>query len=437
MENPEDLNRADLAARQMSLLRSQLAAVAAGNRFWQPRLLAVGLTAESLRSLDDLTRLPTLRKAELIADQAQSPPYGTNLTQPVERYTRLHQTSGTTTGQPLRWLDTPQNWANLLDVWQQIYRMLPLRPDHRGCFPFSFGPFLGFWAGFEAALQAGRFAVAAGGMSSEARLNLIADNNINLIGCTPTYALRLAEVAQQQGRDLRALKVDTLLVAGEPGGNVPAVRQRLQELWGADVVDHWGMTEVGPLGIAVQGSRHQLTILETACIAEILEIDRDEPVVAGQLGELVITTLTRTDSPVFRFRTGDLVQQALDPEPHGRALLRLEGGVQGRVDDMLIIRGNNVFPSSIEAVIRSMGEIVEYRLIVERHREMQELQVEIELAADTEPSRCAAIARGLATSIKDRLNFQARVTVVAAGSLPRYEMKARRIVEQSDKPSGR
>jgi len=431
MTDPEDLPRAELEARQLIKLRALVADVQSGNRFWQPRLQQAGITAESLTSLADLQRLPTLHKADLSADQAASPPYGTNLTRPIAEYTRLHQTSGTTTGQPLRWLDTPRNWDGLMECWRQIYRLMPLRPDHRCCFPFSFGPFLGFWAGFEAAVAQSRFAIAAGGLSSEARLKLIADNQINLVGCTPTYALRLIEVASAQQVDLKSLGVDTILVAGEPGGNVPAIRDRITAAWGARVVDHWGMTEIGPLGVTAAETPDELTILETECIAEILHADRDEPVTPGDLGELVITTLARPDSPVFRYRTGDLVQAVTTPDPSGRALLRLAGGVLGRSDDMLIIRGNNVFPSSVEAVIREFEDVVEYRLVVTKVREMQQLRIELEPTADLDAPAQTSLARRVTHGMKDRLNFHPEVVTVPPGSLPRFEMKAKRLVRES------
>ncbi|HUQ72985.1 MAG TPA: AMP-binding protein, partial [Planctomycetaceae bacterium] len=410
--------------------REIVAEVAAHNSFWKPRLEAAGLTTASLTSLADLRRLPTLQKSDLVADQVDHPPYGTNLTQPVGAYTRLHQTSGTTTGRPMRWLDTPRNWSGLMECWRQIYRLMPLQPDERCCFPFSFGPFLGFWAGFEAATQQGRFVVAAGGLSSEARLQLIADNRITLVGCTPTYALRLAEVATQKEVDLTKLGVRTILVAGEPGGNIPAIRERIEAAWQADVVDHWGMTEVGPLGVTADGSKRHLTILETECIAEILHPDRDEAVAVGEIGELVVTTLCRPDSPVFRFRTGDFVRAATDADPQGRSLLRLDGGILSRVDDMLIVRGNNVFPSSIEAVIREQPEIVEYRIVCTKHREMQHLRIDIEPTPELSDIAVSELSTRLSHTLKDRLNFQAAVQPVPCGSLPRFEMKARRLVRE-------
>lgn len=422
--HPEDLDRAALTARQQSLLNALLDELSVTNRFWQPRLQAAGYQADQPWSLADLLRLPTLKKSELVADQTAQPPYGTNLTRPLSEYTRLHQTSGTTTGRPLRWLDTPRSWSALMHAWQQTYRLMNLQPDDRCCFPFSFGPFLGFWAGFEAAVSQGRFCVAAGGMSSEARLQLITENDITLLGCTPTYALRLAEVAAKANTDLRALKVRTILVAGEPGGNVPATRQQIESAWNARVVDHWGMSEIGPLGIEAAETPGSLTILETECFAEILHLDRDEPVTPGELGELVITTLSRGDMPVLRYRTGDLVQADLSPAPSGRCLLRLAGGIQGRVDDMLVIRGNNVFPASIETVVREFPSIAEFRMVVTTQRAMTHVRLEIE----TDHSD---IASALTQAIKDRLNFQPEVVTVPAGTLPRFEMKARRVVREA------
>jgi phenylacetate-CoA ligase len=426
MPHPEDLHRRDLEQRQRTLLNALLKDIFNTNRFWQPRLQAAEYTPDQHWELADLSRLPTLKKSELVADQASSPPYGTNLTRPLTEYTRLHQTSGTTTGRPLRWLDTPRTWAALMQAWKQTYRLMDLRPDDRCCFPFSFGPFLGFWAGFEAAVLQERFSVAAGGMSSEARLQLIAENDITLLGCTPTYALRLAEVAAKTNIDLHSLKVRTILVAGEPGGNVPATRRLIETAWNARVVDHWGMSEIGPLGIEAAETPGSLTILEAECIAEILHLDRDEAVTPGELGELVVTTLSRGDMPVLRYRTGDLVQADLSPAPSGRCLLRLAGGIRSRVDDMLVIRGNNVFPASIEAVVREFPAIVEFRIVVTTQRAMTHVRLEIETdsAADD-------VARQLMQAVKGRLNFQPEVVAVPAGSLPRFEMKAQRVVRES------
>ena len=429
-EQAESWSRERLTAWQLARLRELVTAVIPANPFWTQRFRDAGLDADSLQSIDDLRRLPLTSKQDLTTDQVAHPPYGRNLTFEKTAYARLHQTSGTTTGQPLRWLDTPSSWNWMLDCWSTIYRLMNLRPDDRLCFPFSFGPFLGFWAGFEGALRQGNLCLAAGGMSSEARLKLIQENQITVLGCTPTYALRLAEVASEKGIDVASSSVRAILVAGEPGGAIPSVRQRIEAAWGARVFDHWGMTEIGPLGSEADDDPGCLTMIETACIPEIIDITTGQPVPAGTPGELVVTNLGRTGSPVFRYRTGDLV--VADPTPHGsgRVWMRLQGGILGRTDDMFIIRGNNVFPASIEAIVREFADIAEFRIVVSRHREMNHVKLEIEPNPHLEADAQDSVRVQLAKAIKERLQFHAEVVVVAAGSLPRFEMKAKRLVRE-------
>jgi phenylacetate-CoA ligase len=415
---------------QADRLRSLLNAIVPSNAFWIEKLRQAGVEPHSIQSLDDLHRIPFTTKQEFAADQVAHPPYGRNLTHDLTEYSRLHQTSGTTTGQPLRWLDTPASWNWMLDCWSTIYRLMRLRPDDRLCFPFSFGPFLGFWAGFEGALRQGRMCVAAGGMSSEARLRLILENRITLLGCTPTYALRLAEVAISQGIDLPSSSVRAILVAGEPGGSIPSVRSRIEAAWGARVFDHWGMTEIGPLASECDDDPGNLMLLESACIPEIVDPTSGRPVSAGTPGELVITNLGRIGSPVIRYRTGDLVEADPTPHPSGRSWLRLKRGILGRTDDMLIVRGNNVFPSSIEAIVREFPEIAEFRIVVSRQREMNHVKLEVEPVSAIEPSACAALMARLTTAIKQRLQFHVEVVIVPVGALPRFEMKAKRLVRE-------
>ena len=425
--DPESWGRTELALWQAERLTELLTKIIPANPFWTRKLAEAGVDPTSIRSPDDLHRLPFTTKTELAEDQRAHPPYGTNLTFPLEHYSRLHQTSGTTTGLPLSWLDTPDSWNWMLDCWSTIYRLLGLRRGDRLCFPFSFGPFLGFWAGFEGAARQGNLCLAAGGMSSEARLKLILENQVTWLGCTPTYALRLAEVAADQGIDVATSSVRAVLVAGEPGGSIPSVRARIAAAWGARVFDHWGMTEIGPLATECEDDPDVLTVNESACIAEIINPESGLPSSDGR-GELVITNLGRTGSPVLRYRTGDLVEAELAPHPSGRTWLRLRGGILGRTDDMLIIRGNNVFPSSIEAIVREFASVAEFRIVVTRHREMPHVRLELEPQPQTD---VASLIENVAAAIKQRLQFQAEVMLVPSGSLPRFEMKAKRLVREA------
>lgn len=418
-----NLSRSELETEQGWRLVDLLKTVLPANRFWAARFAAAGLSAADIRTPADLRKLPLTTKAEILADQAAHPPYGSNLTWEASGYSRLHQTSGTT-GVPLRWLDTPQTWEWILQSWQQLFGLMGLQREDRLFFPFSFGPFLGFWAGFEGANRLGNLCIAAGGMSSQARLGLLSDNRATIVCCTPTYALRLAEVAGEQGLDLTKSGVRAILVAGEPGGNIPATRRKIETAWGAQVVDHWGMTELGPLAIESIEEPGGMYVLETECIAEIIAPETGRPVSEGDEGELVVTNLGRVGSPLIRYRTGDRVRRGT-----GRGhpdLLFLPGGILGRVDDMITIRGNNLYPAALEDVIRQFDEIAEFRIELKTVKAMQHVRIEIEPQASVAAPASAALAARIGELIKGRWHFQAEVIVVAPGSLPRFEMKGRR-----------
>jgi len=413
-------------------LQQLLQTIIPRNRFWTTRLQKAGVTANTVQSLCDLQRLPFCTKQDLVADQDAQPPYGSNLTYPSTRYRRIHQTSGTT-GRPLRWMDTQESWDWLLSCWQQIYTLADLNSWDRLFFPFSFGPFLGFWAAFEGGLRFGNFCISGGGMSTSLRLRALLENEATVICCTPTYALRMAEVAAAEGIDLTESSVRMLIVAGEPGGTIPSTRQRLSELWDARVIDHWGMTEAGSLAAESEDRPGGMYLLETECIGEILQPGSGEPVPPGEPGELVITTLGRTGSPLLRYRTGDLVLCSQHPDPAGRKLKWFEGGILSRVDDMVIVRGNNVYPTSIEAVVRGIPEVAEFQLELTTVRELRELCVVIEptvAAASSQSESQTELLERVRNLLRTRLGFAVDVRGAVPGELPRFEMKSRRIVER-------
>ena len=420
-------DREQLERYQLSRLQGLLQLIIPRNRFWTTRLKKAGVNVNELRCLADLERLPFCTKQDIVADQEAQPPYGSNLSFPSTRYLRVHQTSGTT-GRPVRWMDTAESWDWLLGCWQQIYDLAGLTSWDRLFFPFSFGPFLGFWAAFEGGLRHGNFCVSGGGMSTSLRLKAMLENEATVVCCTPTYAMRMAETAAQEGICLKDSSVRLLIVAGEPGGSIAATRQRISELWDAQVLDHWGMTEVGSLAAESKDRPGGMYLLETECIGEVLRPGSGERVEEGEVGELVITNLGRTGSPLLRYRTGDLVRCSVEPDPGGRVLRWFQGGILGRVDEMVIVRGNNVYPSSIEAVVRELPEIVEFQLELRTVREMRELSVVIEPAANAGVNS-ESLSEQLRSLLGSRLGFSVDVRVVEPGSLPRAEMKSRRIVK--------
>jgi phenylacetate-CoA ligase len=406
-----------LSTPQRERLGALLAEVLPRNAFYAARFTGADLS--------DFSSLPFTTKADLLADQAANPPYGTVLTYPRERYCRLHQTSGTS-GRPLRWLDTPESWDWMLGCWRRMFEMIGLRPDDRLFFAFSFGPFLGFWTAYDAASRAGRFCLPAGGMSSVARLRLLLDNEITVVFCTPTYALRLAEVAGDEGIDLTASPVRAVVVAGEPGGSIPGTRARIESAWDARVFDHSGMTEIGPAAIECPANPAGLHVLEDDYIAEVIDPADGRPVAPGQAGELVLTNLGRVGSSLIRYRTGDLVSVDPRPCPCGSAYLRLDGGILGRCDDMIHLRGNNVYPSALEALLRRFPEVAEYRVEVDQSASLTALRVEVEPVN----GGGAGLVERVDRAIRDEFLFRAEVRLMPPGSLPRFEMKARRFVKK-------
>ena len=335
------IDKKQLCKIQQKNLSRLLAELIPANAYFAPLLQQAGLNANS--TIEEFcATMPFTFKKDIVADQTANPPYGTNLTYPLEKYTRFNQTSATT-GTPLRWLDTTDSWQWMLDNWKQVFNAAGVDNSDKIFYAFSFGPFLGFWTAFEAGTQLGCLCLPGGGLSSLQRLKTILDNRATVLCCTPTYAQRLAEVAAEENIELSQSKIQTIIVAGEPGGSVAAVRQNIEKLWpGAKLYDHHGMTEVGPVSYPNANNPGILHIIESSYIAEIIDPKTDKAVAPGEVGELALTTLGRHGSPLLRYRTGDLVKQSLrSTDELGSTDLALEGGIIGRADDMVLIRGRN------------------------------------------------------------------------------------------------
>src|SRR5258707_9314901 len=248
MTSLETLDPEALRRHQWARLEALAHVAMPANPFLSARWRRAGLAeARDLRGWDDFRRLPLTRKSELVEDQAAHPPFGTNLSHPVDRDVGVHQTSGTT-GTPLRWLDTEESWDWWARCWTVVLRAAGLGPGDRVFFPFSFGLFIGFWAGFEGARALGALAIPGGGQDSAIRLAWMEALGATVLVCTPSYALHLVEVARERGIDLAKLPVRTTVHAGEPGAGIPAVRARIEAGRKARTFDHGGMTELGAYG---------------------------------------------------------------------------------------------------------------------------------------------------------------------------------------------
>lgn len=407
---------------QLEKLQALIAEIRPSNRFY-----AAKLPSRIPESLEEyFAETPFTTKQELALDQQANPPYGTNLTYPLERYSRFSQTSGTS-GKPMRWLDTAESWSWMSGNWIRVFESAGVTAEDRLFFAFSFGPFLGFWVAFDAASRMGCLCMPGGGMPTAARLAVMIDTGVTVLCCTPTYAIHMAEVAAREEIDLGRCQVRRIIVAGEPGGSIPATRQRIEELWrGARVIDHHGMTEIGPVTYGCPVCPDVLHVIESSFIAEIIDPLTGSQSVRGSQGELVLTNLGRPGSPLLRYRTGDLVVAA--PEDRcqcGSPEMALVGGILGRSDDMVVVRGVNVFPGTVEEVLRGVGGVAEYRVQVSKQLGLTELHIEVEPES---AGSDGALAHKIEARLRDALSLRIPVRMLEPGALPRFEMKARRWV---------
>ena len=427
---PRDETRSEgeRRAHQRARLEAMLPEILATNSFYRAklRMLHAGRQEGDLPYLDRdaWQALPFTTKEELSADQAEHPPFGSNLTYPLDRYVRLHQTSGTT-GVPLRILDTAESWRWWSDIWVRIYRAAGVTAADRIYFAFSFGPFIGFWSAFAGAQALGALCISGGAQSSAERLAAIRATGATVLLCTPTYALRLAEVARAEGLDLSRSSLRVAVHAGEPGASIPATRERIESAFGLTAFDHTGGTEVGPTGFSCD-ARDGVHLVESEFLVEVIDPSGS----SGEEGEgeLVLTNLGRWGSPAIRDRTGDRVDARRGRCGCGRTLVKLRGGILGRVDDMVTVRGVNVFPSAIENIVRRFDEVDEFRIELIRERGMDALRCAIEPRTDVAGGHARALADRVAEAIHGDVGIRCAVSVAAPGSLPRFEAKARRFI---------
>ena len=414
--------REEIEKEQLKRLRRMLHTILPANEFYRTKFADAGFT--QIESLEQFRNLPFTTKAELVEDQQNHPPFGSDLTFSQKHYIRIHQTSGTT-GKPLYWLDTEESWNWWAECWKVIFQAAGVSSEDRVYFPFSFGPFIGFWAGWEGARKLGALAVSGGAQSTTQRLKAIVDYGATVLVCTPTYALHMAAEAKKAGIDLaRDSAVRLTIHAGEPGASIPSTKKLIEESWGAKCYDHAGATEVGAFGFQCALQPGAVHVNESEFIAEVIDPNSGAPRQAGEQGELVISNLGRVGSPVIRYRTGDLVESSYQPCPCGRSDMLLRGGILGRADDMVIIRGVNVFPSAVENVLREFPEIEEFRVEIFEKSAMKEMKIIIEPSAHYSPIE--GLDERVGGRVRERIRLRPMIEFVAPGSLPRFELKAKR-----------
>ena len=434
----ETLERERLDALRLAKLRYQCEWAVARSPWYGRRFAQDGFDPAGLSSLDDLRRIPLLTRDEWMESQAAAPPYGELPAIGADGAIRVHTTSGTTGRGPLRALDSRKDWSWVAEMWAYAIWGCGIRPNDVSYIAFGYGSFIGFWGLHYSMEKMGVLNVPGGAQSTEARVRQIVDFGATVVASTPTYALRLAQEASLLGIDLPGSSVQRLILSGEPAGSIPQTKALIEEQWGAKAFDTAGMTEIGT--IMVFECSHQpggTHIIEDHMIEEVLDPETLEPVAYGERGERIVTSFGRGAIPLIRYRTGDLVCKVpASTCDCGRTFDIYEGGILGRVDDMKLVRGTNVYPRAIEAIVREFPAVDEFQIVITREgiRDEITLRVELKPGADGEWDGLSETLHRRLALAHEGLNF--RLELAGEGELPRFELKAKRTVDKRDQPIG-
>jgi len=428
----ETMPREGIEALQTRKLRDLVGWADARVPWQSKRLRDMGVTGDSIASLDDLRRIPLMTRDQWMQGQVDEPPFGPILAAPKDAAIRYHMTSGTTGKTPIRVLESMKDWEWIAEMWCYGLWGFGVRPTDTVFVAFGYSTFIGFWGLHYACEKMGCLTLPGGAMATDQRVRQIVDMGATVVCSTPTYALRMAQEAKTMGVDLAGSPVQRLILSGEPAGSIPATKKLIEQEWGAKAGDTAGMTELGTIMIfecADQpGGTH---IIEDNFIEEVLDPDSGEPVGYGELGERVVTSFGRGFIPVLRYRTRDFVLKVPGSTCScGRTWDIYEGGIRGRVDDMKLVRGTNVYPRAVEAIVREHPEIDEFQIrlyTAEGRRDEIEILVEIPDEVVDAGALVARLEKELADAHE---NLRFGVRQADSGTLPRFELKAKRLVDE-------
>lgn len=427
----ETQSRAAWDDLKLGLLRTHLNLAYRASPYYRAAFDCVGADPERLRSLADIRNFPLIDKRIVRERQQAAPPFGDLVAVPEEQIVYISASSGST-GVPTASPFTAADFDDWIDFEARLFWSSGLRPQDRYCHALSFSLFVGGPCVL-GAQKLGALTIHAGTVPSERLLAILRQFGATAFWTTPSYAWHLGETAAREGLDPRAdFAVRRIFVAGEPGGSIPETRARIEALWGAEVFDYYGLSDIFGACAGMCTAKDGLHWAEDHILVEVLNPETSEPVAEGERGELVLTTLRKTARPMIRFRTGDIVSLTSEPCCCGRTSLRLRG-IHGRLDDMLIIKGINIFPSDVEAIARNDAALGgEYRLIVERIDHLDHLTVEVERAlGHNGPDE--ELAHRFGRQLKSITGVSAAIRVLAPNSLPRATHKAKRV---DDRRSG-
>lgn len=426
----ELMPRTELVELQLAKLRRVLAW--AKDRSPHYRRTLAGVDPDRIRTRDDLARIPFLTREEWMASQEAHPPFGELPVTGAHDAIRLHTTSGTSGRTPLRALDSRKDWSWSAEMWCYALWGAGVRPRDVGYVAFGYGSFIGFWGLHNGLEKIGALTIPGGAQSTAQRVRQIHDFGATVVASTPTYALRLAAEAEELGIDLVNGPVRRVILSGEPAGSIPETTALIERKWGAAAYDTAGMTEVSTIVMFTPaeqpGGCH---VIEDHLLEEVIDPETGREVGYGERGERVCTSFGRSTTPLLRYRTADLVVKVPGSRTtSGRTWDLYEGGIIGRVDDMKLVRGTNVYPGAVEAIVRGFDGIEEFQIRISRPGDRDEIELLLEPAATVDDTGWDLLSGRVAAELADShegLRFHVRRA--ATGELPRFELKAKRLTD--------
>jgi phenylacetate-CoA ligase len=424
----ETMSRDDLRALQFVKFTRVVEWAEARSVFYQKSFQRAGFDSSQLKSWDDYDRVPFLTREEWMRSQNDFPPYGELPVAGHENAIRFHTTSGTSGKTPLRALDSRKDWSWSAEMWSYALWGMGVRPHDIGYVAFGYGTFIGFWGLHNGLEKLGATTIPGGAQPTPTRVKQIIDYDVTVVASTPTYALRLAQEAENLGIDLRASKVSRIVLSGEP--IPPKTKELIEELWGAKSFDTAGMTEISTIFMFEPedqpGGTH---IIEDQFVERVIDPETGIELPYGERGERITTSFGRSMIPLIKYRTSDLVVKV----PHtttsnGRTWDLYQGGILGRVDDMKLVRGTNVYPRAVEAIVRAFPVIDEFQVKITR----EGIRDEITLLAEPVPSVTDAewteLIAKLGTELADgHEGLRFIIERAPENTLPRFELKAKRL----------
>ena len=431
----ETLPAAERDAASLAQLRVQLARCYDRIPFYRRTWDAAGFHPDQVRTWDDFTRrCPTITKKQLVADQEEHPPYGSYLGIDPHDVARVHSSTGTS-GVPTIYGVGREDGERAADVFALTQWAMGVRPHDLVQFAFPFSLFFGGWGVLYGAEKLGASCFPIGANDTQRHVELLFRLGSTVLEATPSYVLHMAEVARSMGHDPAASPLRRVVVGGEAGGSIPSTRRKLMEAWGLETVCDSGSTsEMFPFCTNTECTEMTGPHLwnDEVWTEVVAADDHNQPLPEGERGAIVYTHLHRTSQPMIRFAPGDATVMTSDPCPCGRTYPRLPEGILGRLDDMLVVRGVNVYPSAIERALRDIAGLgLEFRIFVDRRGAMDEVLVSAELLDEgTGDDEREAVRAQAAEALRYHCQVRLGVELVAPGTYERATLKAKRVVDR-------